>query len=466
METLLILFGFAGLVLFAAFARHLSLLSAALIILLIGTTFGHSFFNVSFGPIPITIDRVLWGLMLLVLAWFIKSNRAELKPISRVDFLIGVLITLLVVSTLSHDWRYKDNLPLARLLFFNLMPIGFYLCAKHCRVNSKDLRLFFWVFALFGVYLSFTAIAEQRGWYAAVFPRYITDPQYWEFLGRARGPFLNPVSCGIFLCSCLVGVAFLWPKAHPLTRVFIGIVFVLCGFACLLTLTRSVWVGGVIAVGCVLWIPAQAQQKGALLVAGCALLLALVVNFGDRINRFQRDKDVTIEQMAQSATLRPMLARVAFKMAGDKPIFGHGFGQYTAAKKPYHYNQTAGMPLSKVMPYMQHNVFLNYLTETGLIGLALLIALLISFTYHCWQLWISKNLPLEQRQFGLMGLAFVGGFLVNGMFHDISIIPHVMALFYLFLGITENLCSTKQLQIQSLDEPTDLPTQESLKIAA
>ncbi|GAG26788.1 unnamed protein product, partial [marine sediment metagenome] len=32
-----------------------------------------------------------------------------------------------------------------------------------------------------------------------------------------------------------------------------------------------------------------------------------------------------------------------------------------------------------------------------------------------------------------------GSYIVNGMFHDVSIIPHIAALWFLLLGILENL---------------------------
>ena len=45
-----------------------------------------------------------------------------------------------------------------------------------------------------------------------------------------------------------------------------------------------------------------------------------------------------------------------------------------------------------------------------------------------------RTLPLPERQFGLLGLGIASGYLVNGMFHDVSIIPHVGAILFLVLG--------------------------------
>jgi len=454
MEVIIILFGVAGLIWFMAFQRHLSVLVGGLMVVLVGTTFGHPFFNFNLGPIPITIDRVmlLWLVMASAVLW--KMGRSDPKSFNRTDLIVVVLMGLLIASTFLHDWQYKEKLPLSRLLFFNLLPVCLYFVAKHCRVTIGGIRVFYSVLMLFGIYLALTGIFEQRQWYALVFPRYITDPAHWEFLGRARGPFLNPVSCGIFLSVCMVSAAFLWREARPLPRVFLSLAIVLCLLASALTLTRSVWVGCAVSAAIVCWFPAQMQVRGALVVAGTIVLLVAVIVLSDKVGRFQRDKDVTEAQMAESAKLRPMLAYVAYKMTRDKPLFGHGFGQYTKAKKPYHYAQTNGMQLSRIMYYMQHNVFLSYLTETGVIGFALLCLLLTVFGLRCFTLWNSRAIDMHFRQFGLLGLTMIAVYLINGMFHDVSIIPHVNAMLFLLLGVSENLTGQSAMIAGQIDART------------
>ena len=219
MQTILILFGIAGLVWLMAMGRHLSVVTGGLLVVLIGVIFGHSFFNVDLGPFPVTIDRVLWAWLIIASIALVISGRSEPKPLNRTELLVIALALLLIASTLLHDWRYKDNLPLSRLLFFNLIPMGFYFVARHTEIKTKHLKVFYLVFAVFGVYLSVTAILEQRGMHALVFPQFIIDPQHWEFMGRARGPLLNPVSCGIYLILSMAAAAVLWTRADPLGRV-------------------------------------------------------------------------------------------------------------------------------------------------------------------------------------------------------------------------------------------------------
>jgi O-antigen ligase len=461
MSALLILFALTGLVWLLAMGRHLSVVAGSLLVVLVGVIWGHPFFNIDVGPVPLTIDRLMWLWLMLavVVLWFL--GRWQPRPLDRTDLLVAGFVVVVIVSTLTHNWRFQDNLPLARLVFFNLMPVGLYVAVRHCRIETGHLMVFYVVLALFGGWLGLTAIFEQRELHALVFPRFILDPQYPEFVGRARGPFLNPVACGIYLGICLAAMAACWPRAHPLARVFLALGMLICLTASFLTLTRSVWLSCFVCVAVMAWFPAPRPVRGALVVTGTLLIVMACLVFADRFNRFQRDKDVSAAAMAESAKLRPMLAHVALRMVRDKPLFGHGFGQYMEARKPYHFDDTAGLPLSRVLPYTQHNVFLAYLTETGMLGGGLLLLLLMILTFESWQLWKARGLPLPERQFGFLGLTVAAGYFINGMFHDVSIIPHVNSILFLTLGIADNLCITRANAAKVTAE-TSVPPQKRL----
>ena len=443
MSIAFVLLGIVGLVWWMALQKHLSIITASLLVVLVGVTFGYPFFKFNIGPIPVTIDRILWAGLIALTSLFICQGRSRNKPLNHTDILVICLAIVVIASTFFHDWSYQDKLPLSRLLFFQLMPIGFYIVARSCEIQNRHLTIMYVSLAVFGLYLSSTAILEQREIYALVFPRFIIGSEFQEFVGRARGPFLNPVSCGIYLLACLTAATFLWDRAKPLLRLGLAFLVAACLVAALLTLTRSVWLSCAVTVGILCWFPALPQVRGGLIVAATVLLVlgSLTLSPG-QLNRFKRDKHVSEAAMSESATLRPLLAHVAIKMARDKPLLGHGLGQYTAAKEPYHYTETEGRALTRVLPYVQHNVFLSYLTELGFTGMILLMLLLGTLTIKSWRLWQAKLLPKELRQFGLMGMVFASAFVINGMFHDVSIIPHVGSLFFLTLGIANNLYAT------------------------
>ena len=427
-------------------------------VILFGSVFGRDFASINVGPLPLTLDRLLWGWMIIQFVALIFQRRIQPLPISGIDvFVIGLMIVL-TLSTFGHDFGYRDNLPLTRLLFLNFLPFGIYFVTRHSPISERQLRWILYGCVVFAVYLSATAIAEWRNWPQFVFPAYIINSTFVEFLGRARGPFLNPIVCGIFQTAGIVAALLLWPQFSNRGRIFIGILLPLFWVGVFATFTRSIWLSLVISVGLTLWLTANVRQRGALLVTGAIAAALFALLFADNLNAFKRDKYVTESEMAESVQLRPLLAEVAVRMFVDRPIFGHGFGQYTKAKRLYH-QQVSDQPLKKVLPYMQHNVVLSYLTETGLVGLILLLGILGLFLTTTLRLIRSSPANSNRRCIAVLGLTTLTSYFINGMFHDVSIMPMLGSLFYFLLGLTSHLESTSPRLGAAADAPPIIPAQ-------
>ena len=156
----------------------------------------------------------------------------------------------------------------------------------------------------------------------------------------------------------------------------------------------------------------------------CVLGILLLCLGSQQLNTFKRDEDVSAYEMSQSASLRPILATVAWKMFCDRPTFGCGFGQYKQHDMNYWRDPNSDLPLEKARPYVQHNAVLALLTETGMIGTGLYLALFAAWAHSALLLGRHPQASATERQFGLVWGAFLIAFLINGMFHDNSIIPH------------------------------------------
>jgi O-antigen ligase len=110
-------------------------------------------------------------------------------------------------------------------------------------------------------------------------------------------------------------------------------------------------------------------------------------------------------------------------MFQDRPLNGVGFGQYNKYKKPYHQVENHSLPLQMALPYVQHNVMLSYLTELGLVGLLAAAAMWLGSIRLGLQAWAASASTLESRCLGLLLLTAVINYIMNGLFHDVSIIP-------------------------------------------
>ena len=412
-------------------------------IVIVGSVFGYEFFHISNGPIPITLDRVLFGLMLALAGWLWLVNKEDLRPINRMDIAMVGLIGVLLFGTVTNDYKFQNNLPLSRLLFFYLIPAGVYAVARTAKLGEKELKIYTVAFGIFAIYLALTAVAEMKYIYAFVFPKYIINSETVEFLGRGRGPFLNPVSNGVFQISGLCCIWFWWPKSSVRVRFLIAIATLIIVAGIYATLTRSVWLSLIVVGGIVIWMPAKQHEKGMMFVAATLAMIMAFPVIGDKLTSFKRDKEVTESQMSESAQLRPLFLTVAMRMFQDRPIFGCGFGQYAREKYPYLQDPYTGKQLSKTKTYMQHNVFLAYLTESGLVGLSFLLVMLAMMTRLAYQLWSDLRKPLYLRQFGLLLASLLACYCVNGMFHDTSIMPMFNMLLFFAAGVANNIVTAK-----------------------
>jgi O-antigen ligase len=415
------------------------LVAGCLLVLLAGSCFGSLFYNLPGGPMPITSDRLLWVVLLAQYFVWRKFGLADPKPLTRTDLLLAAFLAVLAFSTVTHDWRLMNAMPASRLVFYYLMPVGIYWVARQTRITERSMTAVFASCGLFGVYLAVTGIAERRELWWAVFPGYIKNAEYTEFFGRARGPFLNPIGTGIFLCSCLCAGLMLWPRMGRIGRLALLASVGLTALGVQSTMTRSVWMGLALSVGTVVALSLPRSWRLPIL-GGATLAACLVVaTQWESLLSFKRDKDLSAEATAESVELRPILATIAWNIFCDRPLLGVGFGQYKEENINYMSDRSSDLPLTKARPYVQHNVFLSLLAETGLLGMGTFVALLGVWGWHAWQLWRLTDAPDWARRQGLLFLAVLGCYLPNGMFHEVSLIPMVNMLLFFMAGLTEGL---------------------------
>lgn len=247
------------------------------------------------------------------------------------------------------------------------------------------------------------------------------------------------MGCGLYLTCGLVSCLFAWPRLQQFGRAAIlaSAAVIVVGAYC--TLTRSVWLG--MGLGLVLFIGLTVPKtwRVPLFVSLAIVGTSLLAIKGSNLSSFKRDKHVSQHEMSESAKLRPILAALAWRMFQDRPIVGHGFGQYKQLDMEYWRDPTSNLLLEKAKPYVQHNVFLALLTETGMVGLALYLMMFGLWTRTAWRVWTCARRSLAERQVGLLMLVVVTSHVTNGMFHDVSIIPMSNMLLFLVAGVCQGV---------------------------
>jgi O-antigen ligase len=439
MEIVAIVAGIAGIVWAAVLFRRGGLVAGGLAVLLAGACFSVPFFKLELGPIPLTADRVL---LVALVAQYISWRRWECagtKAVGKPEILLCLFLAVLAVSTFTHDWQGQGlkyaYQPVSWLIISYLMPAAVYWIVRQAKISEGEVLVVFGAFALFGIYLAVTSLAEYFDATWAVFPTYIVTSakeETAEFVGRGRGPLLNPIGNGVLLAICLGSALMWWPRLRRVGQLTLLAVSLLLLAATYCSLTRSVWIGGILTLVLAVGLALPWSWRGPLLIGGLLVGVVIGATQWDNILAFKRDKNLSAAETADSASLRPILATIAWHMFLERPLFGCGYAQYEVESRNYTSDRTSDLPLERGRGFIQHNVALSLLTETGIVGLSLFAAMLFFWTRDAWQLWRDVTLPLWARQAGLLFLIAIVAYLTNGMFHDVSVISMMnMTLFFL-----------------------------------
>jgi O-antigen ligase len=439
MEILIVIAALVGLVWGAVIFLRGGLFAGALIVLFAGTCIGYPPIRLSVGIFPLTSDRILWSVLMLQLLFFWRMGLTESRRVGRTEAILLAFIGVLAATVVMNDWTVNRGQSASRFVFYYLMPMGMYWVGWQARLTERGLTTMYVVLGLFGAYLAFTAIAEMMEWTALVFPPYIMSADYQVFLGRARGPTLNPAANGILLGLCMGGGLMMWPRVGRRGKLLLIAFSGLLSLGVFCTLTRSAWMGGASGLLLLVLLALPRRYRPLFLAAATVVAAAIVVTQWANIVEFKRDRNLSARETATSAQLRPILAATAWEMFCDRPLLGCGLGHYTDQHVNYLANRDVDLPLEQGRPYAQHNIWLSLLTETGLVGAGLFLLLTIAWLRSAWRLWRADRAPLWMRQEGLLFLVLAANYLMNGMFQDMTICTMIHMILFLMAGLTVNL---------------------------
>jgi O-antigen ligase len=445
MEAILAILAIAavvGLIFGAILFLRGGLLGGCLAVMVAGTCFSVPFQKLGGDSLPLSADRLLLGVLVIQYIFWRRWGWVDVKPIEKPEILLIVFLGIMTFSTFRADWTINGYKPLSWLVIYYFMPAAIYWIARQERYTERKIHILFGCLAAFGIYLSITSLAEYfKAWWL-VFPQYIaTDAASPDasFVGRGRGPLLNPVANGILLCTCLSGVLMAWPRLNRPKQLVLMAVALLCLAAMYATLTRSVWMSAALTLALIVGLALPWNWRLPLLGGALLAGLLLATTQWENLLAFKRDDTATAQETADSVHLRSILAEVAWQMFCDRPILGCGYGQYDKEHINYLSDRSSDLPLERARVYSAHNVFFSLLTETGLVGLGAFLTLVFFWARDAWRLWANTALPLETRQAGLLFLVVVCVYFLNGFFHDVSVQNMMNMTLFFFAGVTAGL---------------------------
>ncbi|QEG35636.1 O-antigen ligase family protein [Bythopirellula goksoeyrii] len=443
MVILIAIFALAFLSWVFVYARFGTLLLGCTLFVTLGYVLTRDVWQFHLGPIPLTIDRLVLSAMVVLFAWRWRRGQLTCKPLGIVDLLGGLLVAYLVVR-----WAFTEAPPSAassvspswRLIASFLMPAVLYGIVRNSELNFRQWKWLLGGLTVFGLYLAITGIAEVKGQWWAVFPRYIADPTLGAHFGRARGPALMSVSLGVYLTICFWAAWFLWAEMGRRGRMLLMCVMPLMALALYYTYTRSCWLGLAVGLAVIPLIQLPRTWR-PLFAAGLAVTTCLAALFvgGNLINMGRQDSNGSA---SHSVFQRESFAVVSLRMFEDAPLFGCGFGRFYDKKMPYLNERSQQIELESIRGLDHHNTYLSILTETGLIGFILFLALLFAWMRLAWMLAHDNTRPAWMRAQGMLNLAVLITYCVNALFHDLTLLPSEQWTLCLITGISVGITST------------------------
>jgi O-antigen ligase len=382
--------------------------------------------------IPLPGVNVLNLLLFTVFTSWALGRSFAREPIMRRTRLGGLLGGILLLAALSivrgsafpTGYRY-DGLEAAWGLLRCAMTFAFYFLAFWMARGAQDRRRLSWAIVLGLLAEALVTIAYGRNGRG----------------GRAVGSFGQSNELGAFLAMFTAFAAAQLPAARRwLARITLGAAVAAGSVAVVLTVSR----GAVMALVAALFLVTLRSSRVLTLV----LLAVLVTSplwvpdyLKERVMHTQVGSEASDDvELEGSAQLRVDTWRATLRVVSDHPLDGVGFlglGGVLPA---------TGEALGIEVKDSTHNTYLRFLGEMGVLGLALILALL----WRCWSL-AREGMRLARdradRQLSLGLAAATLALTISCAFGDRFFSPLIAGNFWLACALVDDLVSERRAEL-------------------
>lgn len=393
------------------------------------------FLTIIFSPILPTM--VLVGLSFIcAIVFFIHALSDKEFKFTKVSMNVAVVffvISLLwgVVNSLQPMASLKQVLVHGSFILFYFVVINVIRERKQWTAMIKLFMASALIVALYGIIQNFFGINSTESW---------IDEEMFNDIGRRVYSFFNnPNVLGEFLVFTIpVSVALVWNKLKFGHRAFFIITALSLVLCMVFTWSRGAWLGMILAVGIFLVI----SDKRWVLVglAAIAMLPILLYVTGNTaiIERF-----MSIGNTADTSTAyRVSIWQASVGIISDFWYRGIGIGS-DAYKQIYPYYALSGAEFA----LHSHNLYLQYIVETGIIGIASLFAVILEYIKTVFGAKVVKQIKKSDMSKILvaLGAGFVG-FLFQGLTDYVWYNYKMLMIFWIIIAL--GVSGAKILQVE------------------
>lgn len=372
-------------------------------------------------PQGMSLNRgLLWAMLLLAAVcgisaqatgWVAKTE-GEVHAAPYFRFIEGMLFAFAMFVLVYNSVRRPEQVPIALLA----------------------LSVYTW-YALYVGYVQYAALRGAEGLRAILWPTYINDPSYGIHFDRARGAFGSAGQQAILLVLTFYGNLLLLRRLRGGYRAALILQTILIPPAIFFTGVRSAFLAFLLCG--ILWcLLASRNRLGGIKLAMAGLvLLVLTAVFWGRLSQENRQTGGVGD--TGPVVARAVLVQQTWQMFKQHPLTGVGFGKFSDAQVELRRDPTSISGMSAGV-LVEHNMFLNLLAETGLIGLLAQVLVVVLVFRESVQLY--RRLPpaadswLDRTFVVLFWIALVN-YLTDAMFRDTYWDAFATGLFWSFAAL-------------------------------
>lgn len=348
-----------------------------------------------------------------------------------ITILIGLHLLWIGCSTITSTYPIVSvKYTLAKLWFIGT----YYFLGGYLLKHGLTYRRLFWLLFI-----------PTMGGIVYTLIRHAATGFLFDEVNRVMRPiFRNHVNYGVWITAMLplMVLARTWYRKQSLGRLGIDLSILVTLVAIYFSYTRGAWV----ALACIpafylviryrMAVPAIAASLiGVLLFTATIFQGNKYLQYAPEFNKtiyhedFSDHMSATFQMQDMSTVERFYRWIAAVRMSGEKPVTGYGPGNFVKNYKAYTVSSYSTYISDNEEGSSVHNYFLTMLTEQGVPGLLIFIALIVAAVLMIQRLYHRHEGP-ERAQILAIGCCFLV-LLVNNFFSDLLEADKLGPLFFL-----------------------------------
>ena len=382
------------------------------------------FITVTLSPILPTMALV--GLSFICAAVFlihVLSNKEF--TFSKSPFNVTVVFFVIaliwgVVNSFALASSLKQVMVHGSFILFYFVVINVIRSKKQWMALVKVFVFSAFIVALYGIFQNFFGVESTESW--------IDEDMFEDIQLRVYSFFNNPNVLGEFLVLTIpVSVALLWNRVKDTHRVSFAIIL-MCMVACMIfTWSRGAWLGMLIAIALFLVI---ADKRWMLVGILGLLLIPIALYMTGNISILERFISIGNTQDTSTA-YRVSIWQASVNMIGDFWLGGIGIGSdaYTTIYPFY------ALPGAKFALH-SHNLYLQFLVETSIVGIISLFAVLLGFLKTVFATSIVRKIKKSNmaKIIVALGTGFIG-FMFQGLTDYVWYNYKILMIFWIVIAL-------------------------------